>query len=192
MVFGGSWIAKPSATATSPIALPAGSTHRSDRGAALQQETESPSNKPIRSFQPCERLKVAAARQTPRAPRRMLSRGGHSGSMVAVVPVGGFNCARPCDGSVTTVAGFKSSAAGRDGGGSTRRPPASYHDGAKLPNDRVASEATASLRGILVTTCPSDGSSRPCAAAPSGGDRRQGRPFHGSDYASRAAERAVG
>ncbi|KAK8453317.1 hypothetical protein SEVIR_5G264750v4 [Setaria viridis] len=64
---------------------------------------------------------------------------------------------------------------------------------------RVWAIAARAKPQVLVTTCPSDGSSRPCAAAPSGSDRggggggggSQGRPFYGSDYASRAAERTV-
>jgi hypothetical protein len=54
MVFGGSWIAKPSATATSPIARSVVAGDRPGKSSRLEEETGG-------NFKPCERLKVAAA-----------------------------------------------------------------------------------------------------------------------------------
>lgn len=97
----------------------------------------------------CARHQPIRTDQTRR--RRGCSAAG-SGRVV-VVPVGGLNCARPCDGSVTTVAGFKPrqpvSPSGQILGGrmgSSRRRRTHHHGGAKRRasglGDRGASEAT--------------------------------------------------
>jgi hypothetical protein len=87
MVFGGSWIAKPSATATPACSLITSSSFiHQGRPRATSLRKDSNGRRP---------------------PRRYTCRSCSHGSGEAVPTRPGLHCMRPCDGSATTVAGIK-------------------------------------------------------------------------------------